>query len=125
MARLKATLRLRKHIHHRGALALFSYFLLSLALTLLNKFSLQEVCSPSPVIPMPVRITRTNTIRQIKSPYLLTALHALASWLGCAVLLNKGRSTFRKWDLPIMDHVKLVVFSVLYSLNIGISNVSL
>jgi hypothetical protein len=64
-------------------------------------------------------------IFKIKFPYLLTALHAGSSWLGCALLLRKYKGKVQIQTMQPRDHLKLVLFSILYSVNIGISNVSL
>ncbi|KAF7511409.1 hypothetical protein GJ744_004598 [Endocarpon pusillum] len=92
-----------KYVQTGSALALLFYFSFNLALTLLNKLLLEKV----------------------KFPYLLTALHAGASWLGCAVILRKSSSGIGMQNIGLVDYVKLVLFSILYSVNIGISNVSL
>ncbi|ERF71085.1 hypothetical protein EPUS_07757 [Endocarpon pusillum Z07020] len=92
-----------KYVQTGSAVSLLFYFSFNLALTLLNKLLLEKV----------------------KFPYLLTALHAGASWLGCAVILRKSSSGIRMQNIRLVDSVNLVLFSILYSVNIGISNVSL
>lgn len=82
-------------------------------------------------IPEPTQqtLTQNNAFLKIKLPYLLTALHALSTWLGCAVLLRRKRQReclhSQKTELGQKDHVRLFLFSLLYCLNIAVSNVSL
>jgi len=56
-------------------------------------------------------------------PYTLTALHALCGSIGGHLLLKSG--AFVPVRLCPMDTVALVAFSVLYAVNIIVSNVSL
>jgi hypothetical protein len=60
-----------------------------------------------------------------RSPYILTGLHASASWLGCTVVMLFKGVMFRIPTLSLIDYFKIVLFSLLYTVNIGISNVSL
>ncbi|MCJ1305815.1 UAA transporter [Hypocenomyce scalaris] len=70
-------------------------------------------------------LTLFNKAVMIKFPYpfLLTTLHACCSSIGTHVLLSRGFFTLS--HLSSHDNFILHVFSVLYSLNIAISNVSL
>ncbi|KAI0050283.1 TPT-domain-containing protein [Auriscalpium vulgare] len=56
-------------------------------------------------------------------PYILTALHALCGSLGGQLLLRHG--VYQPKKLHATDYMVLAAFSVLYSVNIAISNVSL
>ena len=56
-------------------------------------------------------------------PYTVTALHALCGTIGGWSLLAQG--LFVQKRLSTSDNVALVMFSVLYAMNIAISNVSL
>ena len=56
-------------------------------------------------------------------PYTVTALHALCGTIGGWSLLAQG--FFVQKRLSTSDNVALVMFSVLYAMNIAISNVSL
>lgn len=56
-------------------------------------------------------------------PYTLTALHALCGTFGGLILLKNG--TFVPAKLTVADNLALVAFSVLYTINIAVSNVSL
>lgn len=56
-------------------------------------------------------------------PYTLTALHALCGTFGSLVLLRNG--TFVPAQLTAADNLALLAFSVLYTINIAVSNVSL
>ena len=56
-------------------------------------------------------------------PYTVTALHALCGTIGGWSLLVKG--LFVQKRLTTSENVALVLFSVLYAMNIAISNVSL
>lgn len=78
-----------------------SYFFLNLFLTLHNKFVLVS----------------------FPYPYTLTAVHALCGSLGGGLLMRKGLYTPKR--LREGDYIVLVAFSLLYSINIAISNVSL
>lgn len=56
-------------------------------------------------------------------PWLLTAIHCTCVSLGCYGLLL--RDYFKLSDLGTPHHLVLVAFSLLFTLNIAISNVSL
>ncbi|KAF8861985.1 TPT-domain-containing protein [Acephala macrosclerotiorum] len=56
-------------------------------------------------------------------PWLLTALHTGSASIGCYVLLLRGDFILSK--LSSREHVTLVLFSFLFTINIAISNVSL
>jgi hypothetical protein len=80
---------------------LVSYFVLNLALTLYNKVLLAS----------------------FPYPYTLTATHALFGLVGGTCL--RLRAVYQQKSLWGSDYVLLVAFSVLYSINIAISNASL
>lgn len=122
MALLKAS-DLGRYICAKGTVALLYYFCLSLAITILNKLLLQKVCTNRQTVRGRVLIL-TEMIK-LKFPYLLTALHAGTSWLGSAMVLRNSKNIVRMQALRPVDHVKLVTFSILYSISIGISNVSM
>ena len=77
------------------------YFILNLSLTLYNKVVLVH----------------------FPYPYTVTALHALCGSIGGWSLLARG--FFVQKRLSVSGSMALVVFSVLYAMNIAISNVSL
>lgn len=77
------------------------YFILNLSLTLYNKIILNN----------------------FKFPYTLTAIHTLCGTVGCYLLLAMGIFTPAK--LGDRETMIMVMFSVLYTINIAISNVSL
>ncbi|KAI0319715.1 triose-phosphate transporter family-domain-containing protein [Amylostereum chailletii] len=77
------------------------YFALNLLLTLYNKVVLVS----------------------FPFPYTLTALHALSGAIGGRILLHHG--FYKPRRLAMADYVVLGLFSILYSINIAISNVSL
>jgi hypothetical protein len=77
------------------------YFLLNLTLTLYNKVLLLS----------------------FPYPYTLTAIHALFGLAGGTFL--RLQNVYQPKSLHSSDHAVLVVFSVLYSVNIAISNASL
>ncbi|KAI1610059.1 triose-phosphate transporter family-domain-containing protein [Exophiala viscosa] len=81
--------------------ALFIYFLCNVGLTLYNK----------------------AVLGSFPYPWLLTALHAGCSSVGCYVLLHIGY--FKLSTLAPRDAYVLSAFSFLFTLNIAISNVSL
>ncbi|KAG2159415.1 triose-phosphate transporter family-domain-containing protein [Suillus bovinus] len=56
-------------------------------------------------------------------PYTLTALHAFCGTVGGLILLKNA--TFVPAELTVADNWALVAFSVLYTINIAVSNVSL
>ncbi|SMQ54282.1 unnamed protein product [Zymoseptoria tritici ST99CH_3D7] len=86
---------------NRKFLYLGLYFLLNLSVTLSNK-ALLKIAS---------------------YPWLLTFSHTCATSIGCTILLATGHLKLSK--LPLRDHLVLIAFSTLFTLNIAISNVSL
>ncbi|KAG1903608.1 triose-phosphate transporter family-domain-containing protein [Suillus fuscotomentosus] len=56
-------------------------------------------------------------------PYTLTALHAFCGTIGGLILLKNG--TFVPAELTTAENLALVAFSVLYTINIAVSNISL
>ena len=114
------TLGLQKQLHHHSSTLLFDlirggvasvseyqafwlilYFILNLVLTLYNKALLVS----------------------FPFPYTLTAVHALFGLVGGTSL--RLRNVYQSKSLWGFDHVVLVAFSILYSVNIAVSNVSL
>ncbi|KAG8934205.1 UAA transporter [Tulasnella sp. 418] len=77
------------------------YFAFNLGLTLYNK----------------------KLLSQFPFPYTLTAVHALFSTLGCCSLRLAGQ--FTPIQLTVREITILSMFSILYTLNIAVSNVSL
>ncbi|WVQ82526.1 hypothetical protein IAT38_004655 [Cryptococcus sp. DSM 104549] len=77
------------------------YFFFNLGLTLFNKFVL---------VGFPF-------------PYTLTGLHALSGCVGCYVALERG--AFTPARLTQKENLILAAFSVLYTINIAVSNISL
>ncbi|KAK4549730.1 hypothetical protein LTR36_005031 [Oleoguttula mirabilis] len=77
------------------------YCALNLGLTLSNKFVMQRA----------------------KLPWLLTVMHAATTSLGCFSLVATGH--LKPSKLSATEHLVLVAFSSLFTLNIAISNVSL
>ncbi|ODN90217.1 hypothetical protein L198_06235 [Cryptococcus wingfieldii CBS 7118] len=77
------------------------YFLFNLGLTLYNKALLMS----------------------FRFPYTLTGLHALSGSAGCYIALERG--AFVPARLTQRENLILAAFSVLYTVNIAISNVSL
>jgi hypothetical protein len=77
------------------------YFVFNLSLTLYNK----------------------GVLVQFPFPYTLTALHALCGAVGGWSLWAQG--AFVPKQLSATDNVSLVTFSILYAMNIAVSNVSL
>lgn len=77
------------------------YFAFNLVLTLYNK----------------------GVLMHFPFPYSLTALHALFGSVGGFLLMHYG--TYIPAQLSFHDHVSLALFSVLYAVNIAVSNVSL
>ena len=62
-------------------------------------------------------------MKQFPYPYLLTGIHTLCSYIGCSILYNRGAFTLT--DLSQRETLTLFLFSMLYTINIAISNVSL
>lgn len=77
------------------------YFVSNLSLTLYNKFVLVR----------------------FPFPYTLTALHALCGTVGGYVLMERG--VFEPHALSLAESAVLAAFSVLYTVNIAVSNLSL
>ena len=77
------------------------YFALNLGLTLFNK----------------------AVLGKFAFPWLLTAIHTSTAALGCQLLRWQGQ--FEVTTLTTRENVTLLAFSVLYTVNIAISNVSL
>jgi len=77
------------------------YFIFNLSLTLYNK----------------------GVLVKFPHPYTLTALHALFGAIGGWSLWVQG--AFIPKRLGAADHVALLIFSVLYTMNIAVSNISL
>lgn len=84
-----------------GYMWLGLYFILNLSLTLYNKIILNN----------------------FKFPYSLTAIHTLCGSIGCYLLYFMGAFTPAK--LGDRENLIMILFSVLYTINIAISNVSL
>ncbi|KAJ5216611.1 uncharacterized protein N7498_003018 [Penicillium cinerascens] len=80
---------------------LTTYFGFSMALTIYNKFILGS----------------------FKAPWLLTCLHTTVSALGTLVMLKMGY--FKPSKLSLREHLILGAFSVLFTSNIAMSNLSL
>ncbi len=108
---------------------LILYFVFNLALTLFNKALLIEVMIERPSFGFfffgsrtPQLIASILTI-QLPSPFILTAIHASAGCIGTCFLLCWGAFTPR--TLSNKDSLALFAFSVLYTANIAVSNLSL
>lgn len=56
-------------------------------------------------------------------PYTLTALHALCGSIGSYILMERG--VFEPRQLSLQENIVLCAFSVLYTVNIAVSNLSL
>lgn len=80
---------------------LILYFVFNLALTLYNKLVLVH----------------------FPFPYTLTALHALSCTVGGNIMLGTG--AYRPAQLTTSQSILLAAFSVLYAVNIAVSNLSL
>jgi hypothetical protein len=87
--------------HRSLAFWLILYFCFNLGLTLYNK----------------------GVLIHFPFPYTLTALHALCGTFGGLILLKNG--AFVPAKLSDVDNLALVAFSVLYTINIAVSNISL
>jgi len=67
--------------------------------------------------------THVDPYIQFRFPWLLSALHTGCAALGSFIMLiGKDRA---KTSLSAHDNLKLVAFSILFTLNIAVSNVSL
>lgn len=84
-----------------GYMWLGLYFILNLSLTLYNKIILNN----------------------FRFPYSLTAIHTLCGSVGCYLLYMMNIFTPAK--LGDRENIIMVMFSILYTINIAISNVSL
>lgn len=84
-----------------SAFWLLLYFLFNLGLTLFNKVVLQG----------------------FPFPYTLTALHALGGTVG--TLVAQSRGSFKRATLTFRQECVMIAFSLLYTVNIAVSNVSL
>ncbi|KAL8703870.1 MAG: hypothetical protein Q9201_002959 [Fulgogasparrea decipioides] len=83
---------------------LLIYFAFNLGLTLYNKAVMIQTF-------------------QFPFPFMLTALHAAASIIGTQIMLARGYFTLK--HLSGQDNAMLSAFSVLYTANIAVSNMSL
>jgi hypothetical protein len=77
------------------------YFVLNVALTLSNK----------------------QLLLTMRTPWLLTVLHAFTTSVGCLAYIATGR--LKLSPLSRKEHLILVAFSSLFTLNIAVSNISL
>ncbi|KAJ1333008.1 solute carrier family 35 member E3 [Microdochium nivale] len=82
-------------------IALAGYFVCNIGLTIYNK----------------------AVLGSFKFPWLLTALHAGCSSIGTTVMLQLGH--YHTAKLNQREHIALIAFSFLFTINIAISNVSL
>jgi hypothetical protein len=112
---------------HRKFLYLGLYFILNLSVTLSNKALLRTVsCDILPQTWPETRMIPKLTMcafTQASYPWLLTFSHTFATSIGCTLLLLTGQLKLSK--LNLREHLTLVAFSTLFTLNIAISNVSL
>jgi hypothetical protein len=110
------------------------YFFLNLTLTLSNKSVLSHVSALLFAIrPGSVQASVEGTsfsshgilltILQLSLPWLLTTSHTTATSIGCFILMGTGHLTLT--PLNLRSHLTLLAFSLLFTLNIAISNVSL
>ncbi|KAM5536823.1 hypothetical protein V8D89_009541 [Ganoderma adspersum] len=99
-ARKKRLLRARRWANSQAAWLVF-YFTLNLCLTLYNK----------------------GVLVRFPYPYTLTSVHALFGSIGGHIL--KERGAYKPARLTSKGYAVLVAFSVLYSANIAVSNLSL
>ncbi len=60
---------------------------------------------------------------QFSYPWLLTSIHAGSASIGCYLLLLRGHFSLTK--LTVQQELTLAAFSVLFTINIAVSNVSL
>lgn len=89
------------HYASRPAFWLILYFFFNLSLTIYNK----------------------SVLIRFPYPYTLTALHAFCSTVGSYIAKNRGY--FTPADVSPRQNVLLIAFSVLYTVNIAVSNLSL
>ena len=94
------------------------YFFLNISLTLSNKDLLLEVSHRNQGINV-----AALTVQKIRAPWMLTMVHATATSLGCWILVLMGR--LKLSTVSGKDHIILMAFSSLFTLNIAASNVSL
>ncbi|KXL44493.1 hypothetical protein M433DRAFT_68251 [Acidomyces richmondensis BFW] len=85
----------------RKLIILALYFVFNLGLTLSNK----------------------GVMQRANFPWLLTVMHTTATSIGCFAMAATGRLKLSRLDLK--EHLTLVAFSLLFTLNIAVSNVSL
>jgi drug/metabolite transporter (DMT)-like permease len=83
---------------------LLLYFFCNLTLTIYNKFIMQ--------------------ITGFSFPWSLTAIHTLCSGIGCYVSVY-GFRAFQPAKLSDNENIVMIAFSVLYTINIAVSNISL
>lgn len=98
---------------------LLVYFAFNLGLTLYNKAVMIKVSIFLPQLTLDTLLKAC----QFSFPFLLTALHAAAGIVGTQVLLARGAFTLK--HLTSHDTAMLSAFSILYTANIAVSNVSL
>lgn len=97
------------------------YFGLNLGLTLFNKAILGKVNDFRGDGGIDMGLISASL--QFRFPWLLTTIHTSTAALGCAILLWRGH--FHLTTLSSRENLILLGFSVLYTVNIAISNVSL
>jgi hypothetical protein len=102
--------------------ALAGYFLCNVGLTMYNKAILGSV-SFRRWVTLISGVNRTDCIPQFRFPWLLTALHCGCSFIGCTFMLHLGH--FQAAKLTRRENLALLAFSLLFTINIAISNVSL
>ena len=97
------------------------YFMMNLSLTFYNKLVLGKVsCFLEGMVH---KAGAGLTTEQFAFPWILTAIHTGTSALGCSILLLLGHFELSK--LSMREQLTLVAFSLLFTLNIAMSNVSL
>ena len=97
------------------------YFGLNLSLTLFNKAVLGKVCAR--ILESSMTLCMLTMSQQFAFPWLLTTIHTSTAALGCSVLLWRGH--FQMTTVTTRENLILLAFSLLYTINIAISNVSL
>lgn len=70
-------------------------------------------------------LTTAKRWSKISTPYLLTALHAVATWAGSSFLSARQKKAHIIPTLRPLERFKLASFSALYSSNIAVGNISL
>lgn len=68
-------------------------------------------------------LSNKSVLTTFPFPYTLTGLHTLCSTIGCAILQTRGVYTPK--PLTSRNRLVLAAFSILYAINITVSNVSL